>query len=388
MKLLYWQYFFTPPGGWGNRRSYDFLRLWRQRHEVWILAGGTYFPPSRYKRRAFRSPEGIPIIWLPAPYHQRLSLLGRLIGFLRFTFWSFYILWRLRHRGLCIIATTPPPTLPFAAWVWKMATGRPYAVELYDAWPEIPIKLGKIPPPFSWILRWVSTKSYREAALCIALSPGIAQLFSKVSMYLSYNGTRPELFRPRAVPPFLPFRVVYAGTLGWINGVGFLLEVAHFLRSSPAIEFWIIGDGREKPALAAASRQLPNVKLFAPVPVEELPYWLSQTHIGVSLVRPIEILASNSANKFYDYLANGLVVGLNYGGWQAEVLHKNGCGFSAAAPQDFAKKIWYYYYQRREWAYAAARSRQLAERLYDRAQLARQVEGELLKAFTISQGKR
>lgn len=386
MKLIYWQYFFTPPGGWGNRRSYDFLRYWRaEGHQVWAVAGGTYFPPALVERlrgrRCFRSPEGIAIAFFPAPYHQKQSLAQRVWTLLRFTLWSHRVIIRLQRKGYFLIATVPPPFLAFWAALRKVLCGKPFALELYDAWPQVPEALGVIPPLLRLPIRWLSQLSYRQALLIIALSPGIAQAFPALRTHISYNGTRPELFRRRRCPPFLPFRLIYAGTLGRINHVHFLLHLAEALRGYPAIQLWIVGEGSERPRLEKAQSHLPNLHLFAPVPVENLPYLLSEAHIGLSTVLPLPILATNSANKFYDYLAAGLVVGLNYGGWQAELLEKEGCGFSAASPEAFAEQVLFYYWHRGAWAIAAARARALAERLFDRRKLAQDLLQQLRAAL-------
>ncbi|MCS6790077.1 MAG: glycosyltransferase family 4 protein [Bacteroidia bacterium] len=289
---------------------------------------------------------------------------------LRFTLWSAYILWRLRRRKIYLIATVPPPFLPIVATLHKKLTGKPFAVELYDGWPALLLGLPGKARFIGYLLMPIMRWSYREAHIRVALSPGIASLFPELSFHLSYNGTRPEVFRRRGTAPFLPFRIIYAGTLGWVNHLRFLLQVAHLLQEWAGIEFWIIGEGSESALLRQAAHSLKRVHFFHPVPVEEVPYWLSQAHIGVSLTRPIPVLATNSANKFYDYLACGLVVGLNYGSWQAEVLEQEGCGFSAATPEDFAKNILKYYWGREEWMRASARARLLAERKYDRRHLA------------------
>lgn len=386
MKVLYWQYYFTPPGSWGNRRSYDLARYWKaQGLDVWILAGGTYFSPvlkARLKgRRCFRTPEGVPVVYLPAPYHQRRAFWGRVLDWMRFSVWSAALLWRWRRKEVALIATVPPPFLVWLAWLRKKLWGFPYAVELYDAWPTIPEVMGAVPVLLRRPLRWLSHLSYREASLCVALSPTIREALSLDHAHLSYNGTRTSLFRRRSLPPFLPFRVVYAGTFGRVNHLSFLLEVAQRLRDYPAIEFWLVGDGAEKPFLVEKARPLSRVHFLNPVPVEEVPYYLSACHIGVSTVLPVPVLETNSANKFYDYLATGLVVGLNYGGWQADLVERAACGFSAPTAEGFAEGILRYYWDRRAWERAADRARRLAEMVFDRRRLAQELVPLLERAF-------
>jgi glycosyltransferase involved in cell wall biosynthesis len=45
-----------------------------------------------------------------------------------------------------------------------------------------------------------------------------------------------------------------------------------------------------------------------------------------SFVRPIRGLWDNSANKFFDSMAAGRPIAINYGGWQADLINANGSG--------------------------------------------------------------
>jgi glycosyltransferase involved in cell wall biosynthesis len=380
--ILYWRYFFTPPGGWGKSRGLYLAQSWHhQGYPVWVLASGSYFPDALRlrlgKRRVFRTKEGIPIIWYPTPYHQRQPLRSRLWSFVRYTIFSLYVLYRLRRRKLYILAVTPPPTTLWGAALWCRLMGQPFALEVTDAWPHILEDLGLVKGLFRGLLRWAFRWGYRQADFIAAYSPGIQEalrpLAGKTPLILSHNGTNPRVFRRVGPPPYLPFRLVYAGTFGRVNHLDFLLEVAKHLLPWRGIEIWLLGDGSERPRLEATARHLPNLWIFPPVPPEELPYWLSQCHIGVSTVLPAQSLATNAASKFYHYLANGLVVGLSYGGWQAEVLSQYQCGFSAEEPALFAEKVLYYYFHRRIWWEIQAFGRLIAEQFFDQKVIGQQL---------------
>jgi glycosyltransferase involved in cell wall biosynthesis len=56
---------------------------------------------------------------------------------------------------------------------------------------------------------------------------------------------------------------------------------------------------------------------------------LARADAGLVSFAPFPVLEANAATKFYDYLAAGLPVVINYGGWQAEWLAKHDCGLSA-----------------------------------------------------------
>ena len=49
--------------------------------------------------------------------------------------------------------------------------------------------------------------------------------------------------------------------------------------------------------------------------------------MGSSFVWDYKIKWDNSANKFFDTLAAGKPILINYQGWQAEVIRENQCGF-------------------------------------------------------------
>jgi len=50
-------------------------------------------------------------------------------------------------------------------------------------------------------------------------------------------------------------------------------------------------------------------------------------------------LEDNSANKFFDFLAAGLPVLINYGGWQKRAIEEKHCGKATLTPEDMAEEI-------------------------------------------------
>jgi glycosyltransferase involved in cell wall biosynthesis len=386
MKILYWRYFFTPPGGWGEIRGLSLVREWRKQGlRVWVLTSGSYFPEALRKRlrqrRVFRTTEGVPIIWFPTPYHQRQRLWQRLWSFVRFTIFSLYILHRLRKHNLYVLGVTPPPTTLWGAALWRKLTGQPFALEVTDAWPHVLEDLGLAKGFSQRILRRAFAWGYQKADFIAAYSPGIqsalAPLVKKPPLFVSHNGTNPVIFRRVGPPPYLPFRLVYAGTFGHVNYMDFLLEVAQWLLPWRGIELWLLGDGSERRRLEKVVKTHPNIHLFPPVEPHELPYWLSQCHIGVSTALPGQNLSTNAASKFYHYLSSGLVVGINYGGWQAEVLEQYQCGFSVGEASLFAQKVLEYYYHRRAWWEGQARARLVAERFFDIRSIGQELLGKI-----------
>ena len=62
------------------------------------------------------------------------------------------------------------------------------------------------------------------------------------------------------------------------------------------------------------------------MPKREIPYVLSATNITTSLFINMKETWINSANKFFDSLAAGKPIAINYDGWQADMLRRTGAG--------------------------------------------------------------
>ena len=60
-----------------------------------------------------------------------------------------------------------------------------------------------------------------------------------------------------------------------------------------------------------------------------MPVVLAASDLGLVTVAALPYLEMNSANKLFDFLAAGLPVVVNYGGWQAEVLRREQAGLAA-----------------------------------------------------------
>jgi glycosyltransferase involved in cell wall biosynthesis len=125
--------------------------------------------------------------------------------------------------------------------------------------------------------------------------------------------------------------VTYAGTLGTINRVEYLLELAkHMYARNAEVRFLIAGDGRERERLMGIAQALGvlgrNVTMRGPIPKTEMPKLLAGSAVASSLFDDIPEMQNNSANKFFDALAAGRPVMVNYGGWQADLLVRTGAG--------------------------------------------------------------
>jgi glycosyltransferase involved in cell wall biosynthesis len=150
------------------------------------------------------------------------------------------------------------------------------------------------------------------------------------------NGCDINLFKnrgavPKSIAPRSKFRCIYAGTFGAANGLEAVVEAASLLQlnGDDRFEFLLVGDGSQKDFLQQEVR-IRGVKqiTFHPfVSKPELAAVFSECDLGLQILKNVpEFYEGTSPNKFFDYIAAGLPVLINYPGWVERLIatHKLG----------------------------------------------------------------
>jgi glycosyltransferase involved in cell wall biosynthesis len=345
------QHFASPEGTSGARHWWVTNCLSRRGHNVQVITGPGYLPDRvRQKNpRGYVDLGGLASVYVVhAPYSQKMGAWSRLRSFVQYTTGASLRALKLRRSDL-LIATSTPLSIAVPALVNWWLRRVPFVFEVRDRWPDGPIELGKIKaPPLKWLLFRLEALAYRNAKKIIALSPGmrdgvIAKGVPADKVVVIPNMADTDSFGPHVDPT--PFRlqhdlqdkfvVGYSGAMGFINGCGAILDAANRLKHRPDIVFLLIGDGNERPEMEkrVAAESLSNVRLMRPVPRREVPKVVAAMDVGLMTIRYFKIKEENSANKFFDYLASGTPIVLNYGGWQAQILAEYEAGMTAP-PKD------------------------------------------------------
>jgi len=94
--------------------------------------------------------------------------------------------------------------------------------------------------------------------------------------------------------------------------------------------------------------------------------------VSTVIFADFSILEHNSANKFFDSLAAGKPVLLNYSGWQRELLENNKAGFGCRQcdVNDYVEKVKLLMSQKESLRQIGLNARQIAETLFSRDHLA------------------
>lgn len=163
----------------------------------------------------------------------------------------------------------------------------------------VPVRLAQA------VLRIGSRWALRRARLISASSPHEVSYISAMRgappvVHIS-NGVEAqlvEMLSARSDPPE-PL-VLYAGTLGYAQGVGIFAELA---ASAPELQFLAVGEGVERTPLEAASRDLSNLAVEPRVPRNDLIDLYGRA--GALFLRLRPGFESAVPSKIYEYAATG-----------------------------------------------------------------------------------
>jgi glycosyltransferase involved in cell wall biosynthesis len=404
MKILYLHQYFVPPDGPGGTRSYEFARRWIDMgHEVLVITSSAYLPPAYRSLSKTTSVEiaGIPVIVIPSAYSHTLSFSARIRSFFQFALLASWA--AMRHPADVIFATSTPLTIAIPGIAARLRHRIPMVFEVRDLWPEKPIAIGALRNPvakmLARLLEWVA---YHASAQIVALSPGakagvmrrgiaderVTVIPNSCDLDLfDVPAARGDSIRARlGLTPEQPL-IVYTGTCGRINGVGYAVDMATTLADiAPDVIILLVGDGVEKEALrqraAAAGTLDRNLFIWDAIPKKDVPDLLAAATVATSFVIPVEALWDNSANKFFDGLAAGKPVAINYGGWQADLLAESGAGIALPPddPAQGARLLADFVRDPARLKAANEAARHLARTRFDRDDMARQLEAILRSA--------
>lgn len=386
----------------GSTRSYEFgSRLVKMGHQVTMIT--SWRTEQNDTLKSFTTQEGgMTIIWLPILYSNHMGFFRRIIAFLKFMLLSFRA--ALKIESDLIFASSTPLTvaLPgiFASYFQRV----PFVLEVRDLWPEIPIAIGALNNPIMKLLAYELEKySYKNSHHIVALSDGmkagiIKRGYPPAKITVVPNAADLDNFDPFKIDkvkyrikfgiPNNSIVILYPGTLGKVNGVTYLAKIASKFVDDDRVAFVTVGDGQEveKVRLEASNNGCLNHNffMFHQIPKAEIPLIFACSDIVISTVIPLVELEANSANKFFDGLAAGCYIAINYKGWQSELLANHDCGITLSQDIDEAKTQLEELIDRPEKIYdAGRRARRLAERYFDRNKLAKKLESVLTNALEI-----
>lgn len=395
MHVLYFHQHFSTLQGATGTRSYEFARsLLFHGHKVTVVCGtydvgntGLAGPFVNGKR--IGNVDGIDVIEFLLPYTNALSFYKRYLIFLKFAVKSIFI--SMQYDYDLVFASSTPLTAGVPGIFARILRKKPFVFEVRDLWPELPREMGVISNPvILFLMSCLEWLSYHVANSCIGLSPGIVKGIVRRNINPKFvtmipNGCDLKLFNQVDIQGWRPqgvkesdFMAVFTGAHGLANGLDAVLNAAECLmrKGRYDIKMVFIGEGKLKPELIkyAEKKELVNCIFHNSVSKIRLSGLLKEADLGMMILANIPAFYyGTSPNKFFDYIASGLPVLINYPGWLADMIIENRCGIvvSPDEPATFATAIIKMADARDELKVMGANGRRLGETEFDRNILAK-----------------
>lgn len=349
MTIIYLHQYFTLPTLPGGTRSYDLAKQFvNGGHKVVVITSSAYLTNHQYFQKGWTvlNYEGIELHVLQLEYSNKLSFTKRIISFCKFFVQASFRI--MRVKGDIVLATSTPLTIAIPALIKKAIQNTPFIFEVRDVWPEIPIAMGFIKNKFiQKILLRFEKFIYLKAHHIVALSEdmknsiftrtftpeeklSVIHNISEIERFSFFESNNNYFSRKLGFKP--EKTVLYAGALGMVNGLKYMIDLAaNTKKIDSSIKFIIFGDGMEKEDLLAYAKEKGvmnnNLYFFKPVPKSILPQLYHECTIAASFVISVPELWANSANKFFDALAAGKPIVINHRGWQADIIETKNIGF-------------------------------------------------------------
>ncbi len=381
--LILHQHFKTPTAGGAIRSYYLATALVRKGVDVTVI---TAHNEKVYKQE---NVEGIDVHYLPIAYDNRFGFIARSYSFVKYLMQSASMVSRFRDADWCYAISVPLTVGLAAIWI-KNRYKIPFIFEVGDLWPEAPIQLGFVNNfVFAQSLYAMEKSIYRSANSIVALSPAIKSAIEKKvpakTVHLIPNMSDCDFYTPEPKDAVLEnqfgvtgkFVVSYIGAIGVANGLDSFLECVNTSRKAQLpVQFFICGDGAELDRLKGHANRLglTNLTFLDFRNRDGVKLLLTITDASFISFKQVPVLETGSPNKYFDGLAAGKLIIINFGGWIKTEIESAGCGFyyNPQQPTEFTKKLSPYLYEGGRLEQAKQAARALAEKKYSRIALSEQ----------------
>jgi glycosyltransferase involved in cell wall biosynthesis len=381
--LILHQHFKTPTTGGAIRSYYLAKALITHGHQVVVVTGD---PDGNERTETY---EGIEVHYVAVAYNNSFGFYARGVSFLRFVFLAGGEARRIRDIDLCYAISVPITVSIIARWMrfWRRI---PYVLEVGDLWPDAPVELGFVKNGLlKKLLYRIERLAYKKSKSIVALSPDIQRVVQSrapgKNVVVVPNMSDCEFYKPTAKDPGAEnrlgvqgkFVVSYLGAMGFANGLDYMLECARAAaKARLPVQFILAGDGAliERLKRNAADLGLNNILFHPHVDREGVKTILSVTDAVFVCYRDVRVLSTGSPNKFFDGLAAGKVIIMNFDGWIRKEIESARCGIAVdpQQPLDFVKKLEPIINNATHRAQLSDAARKLAETKFDRKLLSEQ----------------
>ena len=337
MRIVYiHQYFKTPQEGGAVRSWHLANALAADGHEVLVIT-------SHNKESGVRYFGNLKVHYVKVAYDNTFSFSKRIKAFLSFFYKALRIIISEKRPDL-LFATSTPLTVGILALTIRKLKGIPYFFEVRDLWPLVPEEMGIIKNRFILKAAYFCEKRiYINSEKIIALSPPISANisakindkrkvicipnFSDCEYFVTDKNSHSEKY------PFLngKFVIGYFGAAGKANDLLRLAAAAVYFKNTGKrnVVFLFKSAGAELASIKryAKEHDLDNIIFSEFQDKENIRDALTLCDASYVSYADYPSLWTGSPNKFFDGIAAGKLIILNFEGWIKDIVEEYGCGF-------------------------------------------------------------
>tara|TARA_B110000037_G_scaffold156538_1_gene176601 strand:- start:662 stop:1882 length:1221 start_codon:yes stop_codon:yes gene_type:complete len=364
MKLLILTQYFPPEVGAPQNRLYELgIRLAKSGIQVDALTAMPNYPQMKihkeYKNKFFFKEQLNDITVFRSFIYTSKSkgIASRLLNYFSFVFSSLlYGIFKLPSYDV-ILCESPPLFLGITGKILSSLKKSKFIFNVSDLWPESAEKLGIVTN--KRVLRIATILEemlYKNSDLITGQTQGIVDdikgRFPSKKVYWLPNGVDVSYYNPSLIKSDWRVRnsfkeddllLLYAGILGYAQGLEVVLKSANITKENKKIRYILLGSGPEKDRLIQINKELglKNVYFFDGVPKSEMAFIIKAIDIALVPLRKLPLFEGAIPSKIFENLAMNKPLLLGVEG-EAHKLFiedgKTGLGFEPENAEDLALK--------------------------------------------------
>jgi len=299
--------------------------LHKKGHDVTVVTAFPHYGrdslPAEYRGRWFQMQDhdGIQVLRGFVYVGRKSSAGRRLLSYLSLNLSAMISLFRLPTPDVAI-THSPILMIGLPVLALRILKGVPFVYHVQDVYPDVAIQSGALRPGvFASLLACLERATYRLGAAIPVISEGFVELMvdkgvARNKIALIPNCVDTDLIRP--LPRLTPLRrqlgldskfvVLYAGNIGFGQGLEAVIEAASLLVNQTSIHFLMVGEGATLESLKGMVRQmaLPNVTFIGFQPRENVPDVLATADISLAPLKK-GIALRSVPSKVWSIMASG-----------------------------------------------------------------------------------
>lgn len=355
--LFIYRYFWPDTAPYGNILKSIAEKMVSDGYRVTVFTGQPSYGNMRQKKLPKKDEiNGINVIRVSLlKENQRLRLLRSINYFIFIIKIFIHNIINLNIYDLILVNSYPPIIMGFTAYLIKLILKKPYIYHCQDIHPESSLYAGIIKKNiFFNIMKIIDKKACQNANIVVTLSKDMEETIKKRGLKNKHIVILNNFIldvHEEALPVYFSeitnpneFIILFAGNIGYFQGLESVIEAAKFLRENKKIKFIFMGEGSAKEKLKERSGDLLDKTIFF-IPFQPLNKAFSlmkKTHLAlISLKKNIYRVAYPSKTMMYVAAGCPLLVLVEKESELADLIYQENIGYvcSQKKPEYIAEKI-------------------------------------------------